>query len=194
MDFFKILDKYGKEFRCSETWGKYYVYRTYRTTGPLRLEALDARNVSETAELCVILAREWKKKAPWIWVQLFLSNKIQVFIPFSVIYLPCILGPCHSCPKIEIKNLKGFIKFLHMQQCSLRSCIMPPSTGSVVFDFKSNQNGLSDPKGIKNIICTMVMSIFIATDKRGYPHNIFLISRRIHMLWVLIRSASPRRF
>ena len=32
----------------------------------------------------------------------------------------------------------------------------------------------------------------IATDKRGYPHNIFLISPRKHMLWVLIRSASPR--
>ena len=47
--------------------------------------------------------------------------------------------------------------------------------------------------------------VSIATDKRGYPHNIFLISRRKHMLWVLIRSAllstkvlirstSPRRF
>ena len=34
---------------------------------------------------------------------------------------------------------------------------------------------------------------FIATDKRGYPH-IFLISWRKHMLWVLIRSTSPRRF
>ena len=33
----------------------------------------------------------------------------------------------------------------------------------------------------------------IATDKRGYPHNIFLISWRKHMLWVLIRSASPRK-
>ena len=30
----------------------------------------------------------------------------------------------------------------------------------------------------------------IATDKRGNPHNIFLISQRKHMLWVLIRSAS----
>ena len=34
----------------------------------------------------------------------------------------------------------------------------------------------------------------IATDKRGYPHNIFLISQRKHMLWVLIRSGSARRF
>ena len=34
----------------------------------------------------------------------------------------------------------------------------------------------------------------IATDKRGFPHNIFLISPRKHMLWVLIRSASVRRF
>ena len=34
----------------------------------------------------------------------------------------------------------------------------------------------------------------IATDKRGYPHDIFLISPWKHMLWVLIRSASPRRF
>ena len=36
--------------------------------------------------------------------------------------------------------------------------------------------------------------VSIATDKRGYPHKIFLISRRKHMLWVLIRSASMRRF
>ena len=34
----------------------------------------------------------------------------------------------------------------------------------------------------------------IATDKRGYPHNIFLISQQIHMLWVLIRSALLRHF
>ena len=34
----------------------------------------------------------------------------------------------------------------------------------------------------------------IATDKRGYPHNIFLISPRKHMLWVLIRSASAYVF
>ena len=33
----------------------------------------------------------------------------------------------------------------------------------------------------------------IATDKRGYPHNIFLISPRKHMLWVLIRSASANQ-
>ena len=29
---------------------------------------------------------------------------------------------------------------------------------------------------------------------RGYPYTIFLISPRKHMLWVLIRSDSPRRF
>ena len=34
----------------------------------------------------------------------------------------------------------------------------------------------------------------IAIDKRGYPHNIFLISQRKHMLWVLIRSTSVRLF
>ena len=28
----------------------------------------------------------------------------------------------------------------------------------------------------------------IATDKRGYPHNIFLISLQKHMLLVLIRT------
>ena len=36
------------------------------------------------------------------------------------------------------------------------------------------------------------LSLCIATDKRGYPHNNFIISGRIHMLWVLIRSASVR--
>ena len=34
----------------------------------------------------------------------------------------------------------------------------------------------------------------IATDKRGYPHNILFISLLKHMLWVLIGSASPRLF
>ena len=33
----------------------------------------------------------------------------------------------------------------------------------------------------------------IATDKRGYPHIIFLISLRKLMLWVLISSASSAR-
>ena len=36
--------------------------------------------------------------------------------------------------------------------------------------------------------------IIIGLDKGGYPVNIFLISPRKHMLWVLIRSASPRSF
>ena len=31
-------------------------------------------------------------------------------------------------------------------------------------------------------------------DKSGYQVNIFLISPRKRMLWVLIRSASPRHF
>ena len=39
-----------------------------------------------------------------------------------------------------------------------------------------------------------IIKQFIATDKREYPHNIFLISQRKHMLWVLIRSTSLRRF
>ena len=34
----------------------------------------------------------------------------------------------------------------------------------------------------------------VATGKRGCPHNIFLISPRKYMLWVLIRSASARHF
>ena len=34
----------------------------------------------------------------------------------------------------------------------------------------------------------------IGVDKSGYQVNIFLISRRKHMLWVLIGSASPMRF
>ena len=35
---------------------------------------------------------------------------------------------------------------------------------------------------------------YIGLDKRGYQANSFLISRQKHMLWVLIRSASARRF
>ena len=34
----------------------------------------------------------------------------------------------------------------------------------------------------------------IGLDKGGYPVNIFLISPRKHMLWVLIRSALVRHF
>ena len=37
-------------------------------------------------------------------------------------------------------------------------------------------------------------ALVIATDKRGYPHNILFISLLKHMLWVLIGSASARRF
>ena len=37
-------------------------------------------------------------------------------------------------------------------------------------------------------------NIYIAPDKRVYPHNIFLISPEKRMLLVLIRSASVRRF
>ena len=34
----------------------------------------------------------------------------------------------------------------------------------------------------------------IGLDNSGYQVNSFLISQRKHMLWVLIRSASVRRF
>ena len=37
-------------------------------------------------------------------------------------------------------------------------------------------------------------SVVIGLDKSGYQVNIFLISPRKHMLWVLIRSASLSRF
>ena len=46
----------------------------------------------------------------------------------------------------------------------------------------------------KYLVVTLAGAVFIATDKRGYPHNIFLISLQIHMMWVLIRSASPGHF
>ena len=46
----------------------------------------------------------------------------------------------------------------------------------------------------RTVCCFFCLGAHIATDKRGYPHTIFLISRQKHMLWVLIRSASPRRF
>ena len=39
-----------------------------------------------------------------------------------------------------------------------------------------------------------ILAILIGLDKGGYPINIFLISPRKHMLWVLIRSASARHF
>ena len=39
-----------------------------------------------------------------------------------------------------------------------------------------------------------VSRLTIGLDKGGYPVNIFLISARKLMLWVLIRSASARHF
>ena len=42
------------------------------------------------------------------------------------------------------------VKFLHMEQCSSLA------TTSAVLDSQSNQNGFSDHKGNKNIICTMM--------------------------------------
>ena len=38
------------------------------------------------------------------------------------------------------------------------------------------------------------VNIFIGLDKSGYQEHIFLISPRKDILWVLIRSASVRRF
>ena len=35
---------------------------------------------------------------------------------------------------------------------------------------------------------TLLYADSIATDKRGYPHNIFLISRRKHMLWYSLEA------
>ena len=39
--------------------------------------------------------------------------------------------------------------------------------------------------------CNIKKCMYIGLDKGGYPVNIFLISPQKHMLWVLIRSASP---
>ena len=41
---------------------------------------------------------------------------------------------------------------------------------------------------------TDVGKIIIALDKSGYQVNLFVISPQKHMLWVLSRSASARRF
>ena len=42
--------------------------------------------------------------------------------------------------------------------------------------------------------CLKIWTCPIGLDKSWYQVNIFLISPRKHMLWVLIRSPSPRRF
>ena len=45
------------------------------------------------------------------------------------------------------------------------------------------------------LVCyVFIQQKIIATDKRGYPHNIFLISPWKYMLWVLFRSALPKCF
>ena len=47
---------------------------------------------------------------------------------------------------------------------------------------------------VAHIMFTLNMGYNIGLDKGGYLVNIFLISPRKHMLWVLIRSASARHF
>ena len=53
---------------------------------------------------------------------------------------------------------------------------------------------------LRRMICmftwfvTIIGSVYIGLDKMGYHVNIFLVSPWKHMLWVLIRSASARRF
>ena len=42
--------------------------------------------------------------------------------------------------------------------------------------------------------CVLIIALDIGLDKIGYQVNSFLISQQKHMLWVLIRSASARRF
>ena len=44
------------------------------------------------------------------------------------------------------------------------------------------------------ILAVAIFTIAIGLDKGGYPVNIFVISPRKHMLWVLIRSASAYVF
>ena len=43
-------------------------------------------------------------------------------------------------------------------------------------------------------VCVCVCVCYIGLDKGGYPVTISLISPQERMLWVLIRSASARRF
>ena len=63
-------------------------------------------------------------------------------------------------------------------------------------NFLSCHFGIHFPWSCQNAanIHVQYVECLIATDKRGYPHNIFLISRRKHTLWVLIRSTSARDF
>ena len=55
----------------------------------------------------------------------------------------------------ERKSETGFIN-PHIHHCSLRGRISSLTTAKVVLDFQSNQNGLNNTKGNKNIICTVV--------------------------------------
>ena len=47
---------------------------------------------------------------------------------------------------------------------------------------------------IENMVPDKAIPEGIGLDKSVYQVNSFLISRRKHMLWVLIRSASARHF
>ena len=54
---------------------------------------------------------------------------------------------------LETKNTQshenrrlGLIESLHMQHCSLRDCIRPPSASLSGVRFQNNQNGPNDPK------------------------------------------------
>ena len=62
-----------------------------------------------------------------------------------------------------------------------------PITNYVRNNMTSNVNIRSHV--VHHIKCNrIIFSKYIATDKRGYPHNIFLISRRIHKLWYSLEA------
>ena len=56
------------------------------------------------------------------------------------------------------------------------------------------QTGVSTENSNQPVSLQSDKSLFIGLDKGGYPVNIFLISPLKHMLWVLIRRVSVRRF
>ena len=65
----------------------------------------------------------------------------------------------------------------------------------ILLKFVSTKNVLKYNKAKLQFVPRITnLTMNIGLDKSEYQENSFLITRRKHMLWVLIRSASARRF
>ena len=122
----------------------------------------------------------WDYKSYIIWIQSMFKEAKWCAPQCQKIYLP-------TCP--QQRSVQSD-QNLHWVQFRLPSFLCRQQTQQADLSLCS----VHMSEGMFSHVAPRMILRTIATDKRGYPHNIFLISPQKHMLWVLVRSASARRF